>query len=198
MEWESVGFVAKRRVTRAGWVSPWSEHPDAGFPCFPPVDEICSVSNCIANAFEGIGIHGNDNPLGLFTIARLAWSAVPVEARTDVALYAYRLWPVQFADGREKVIAEWWWDPPEEPISDTFVRLGWDAVEGGNGLSFGCSPLSCNNQADILRFPQLNRHCLMSEELAALDLARSFSISKPEPGPYCVVEVWRDRAPGVK
>jgi hypothetical protein len=86
-------------------------------------------------------------------------------------------------------------DPAVAPMADAFVCLGWDAVVGGNGHSFGCSPLSCNSGADIVRCPEINCYCLVADERAALALARSFSISQPEPGPYCVVEVWRDTTP---
>jgi hypothetical protein len=193
LNWESVGYIAKRRMERAGWVSPWPSHPDAGFPCAAPVEEICSVSNCIARRLGGLDDPACNNPLGLYPDAGTAWAVVPVEARSDFALYAYRLWPVSFAEGRGEEF-DLWWEPSVEPMSDTFVLLGWDVVEGGNGQSFGCSPLSCNTGADIVRCPELNRYCLVGEEQAAMALARSFSITKPEPGPYCVVEVWRDTA----
>lgn len=186
MNWVPVGYIAKRRATLAGWVSPWPSHPDAGFPCAAPVEEICSVSNCIAS-----GIGRTDDPLDLHPDAGRAWAVVPVEARADFALYAYRLWPVQFEDGHEEAI-DLWWGPAIGPMSDTYVRLGWDAVVGGNGHSFGCSPLSCNSGADVVRCPEINRYCLVADERAAMALARGFSITKPEPGPYCVVEVWRD------
>jgi hypothetical protein len=100
---------------------------------------------------------------------------------------------VQFEDGQEEAI-DLWWEPAVEPMTETFVRLGWDAVVGGNGHSFGCSPLSCNSGADIVRCPEINRYCLVGDERAATGLARSFSVTQPEPGPYCVVEVWRDLA----
>lgn len=192
MTWVLVGYIAKRRVTRAGWVSPWPNYPDAGFPCSAPVEEIGSVSNCIAS-----GIGSTDDPLNLYADAGQAWAAVPVEARAGFALYAYRLWPVQFADGHEEAI-DLWWEPAVVPMADSFVRLGWDAVVGGNGHSFGCSPMSCNSGADIVRCPEINRYCLVADEPAALALARSFSITQPEPGPYCVVEVWRDTAAGIE
>ena len=38
----------------------------------------------------------------------------------------------------------------------------------------------------------VNRYCFVATESEATDLARNFSVTKPEPGPYCVVEVWRD------
>ena len=191
MIWALVGYTVKRRATRAGWVSPWPDYPDTGFPCDAPVDEICSVSGCIARTLEGTDDPANHNPLGLYAEVGLAWAAVPVEVRADFALYAYRLWPVQFEDGQEEVI-DLWWEPAIGPIADTFVHIGWDAAVGGNGHSFGCSPLSCNGGSDVVRCPELNRYCLVTDEPAAIALARSFSITKPEPGPYCVVEVWRD------
>jgi len=190
MIWVPVGYLAKRRATRAGWVSPRPEYPAAAFPCSDPVEEICSVSNCIA---EGTNDPASNDPLGLYADVGRAWAVVPAEAQADFAIYAYRLWPVQFEDGREEPI-DLWWEPTVEPMADTFVRLGWDAVVGGNGHSFGCSPLSCNSGADIVRCPEINRYCLVADERAAMALVRSFSITKPEPGPYCVVEVWRDTA----
>jgi hypothetical protein len=186
--WVLVGYVAKRRVTRAGYVSHFANSPDAGFPCSAPVEEICSVSNCIA---QGIG--RPDDPLDLHSDAAQAWAVVPEEARADFALYAYRLWPVQFEDGHEEPI-DLWWEPAVALMADSFVRLGWDAVVGGNGHSFGCSPMSCNSGADVVRCPEINRYCLVADKRAALTLARNFSITQPEPGPYCVVEVWRDTA----
>jgi hypothetical protein len=191
--WALVGYIAMRRTTRAGWVSPWPDHPDARFPCGPPVEELCSVSGCIAREAEGTDGRMNDTPLDLYADARRAWAAVPAEARADFAVYAYRLWLVQFEGGQEAEI-DLWWEPAIAPVPDTFVRLGWDAVVGGNGHSFGCSPLSCNSGSDVVRCPELNRYCLVADERAAMALARSFSIAQPEPGPYCVVEVWRDTA----
>lgn len=187
MNWELVGYIAKRRATRTDWVSPWPSHPDAGFPCGPPVEEICSVSSCIAREHEPF----RENPLGLYADAGKAWAVVPAADRVNFAVVAYRLWPVQFENGQEEEI-DLWWEPAVAPLPSSFVRLGWDAVQGGNAHSFGCSPLSCNSGADIVRCEELNRYCLVDSERGALALARSFSITQPEPGPYCVVEVWRD------
>ena len=162
MTWVLVGYIAKRRVTRAGCVSRSQNDPSAGFPCSEPVEEICSVSNCIAR-----GIGRTEDPLDLYSEAWQAWTAVPLEARADFALYSYRLWPMQFEDGQFEAI-DLWWEPVVEPMADTFVRLGWDAVVGGNGHSFGCSPMSCNSGADIVRCPEINRYCLVADERAAM------------------------------
>jgi hypothetical protein len=153
-----------------------------------PVDEICSVSNCIA-----LGFRNDSDPFGLYANADLAWAAVPVESRADCAMYAYRLWPVQFEEGAEEPI-DLWWELAVEPLAETFVRLGWDAVIGGNQYSFNCSPMSCNRGCRVVHSPDMNRYCLVSNERAALELARRFSSDQPEPGTYCVVEVWRDTA----
>lgn len=187
MNWELVGYIAKRRAMRNGWKSPYSNYPEAGFPCGPPVEEICSVSNCIARE----QVSSREHPLGMYTDPAQAWALVPEDERANFAMVAYRLGLVQFDDGEEEEI-EIWWELDFAPLPDSFVRLGWDAVVGGNAHAFGCSPLSCNSGADCVRCPELNRYCLVDNLPAAIALARSFSITKPEPGPYCVVEVWRD------
>jgi hypothetical protein len=107
MTWVLVGYIAKRRAKQVGWVSPWPNSPDFGFPCVPPVEEIRSVSNCIACGYWKPHHPGNDNPLGLYTDPGLAWAEVPEEAQADFALYAYRLGPVQFQDGEEEAINLW-------------------------------------------------------------------------------------------
>ena len=193
MTWTMVGYFPKRRATRSDWVSPYKDHPDALFPCPAPVEEICSVSDCIAQGPEGWRAQGKHNFYDLYDNAELAWSIVPAEDRAAFDLFAYRLLLVQFEDGREEPL-ETWWELAIEPLSRSFVRLGWDAVEGGHHQSFGCSPLSCNVGCDIVNILPVNRYCLMDTEHEGIELARSFSISQPEPGPYCVVEVWRDTA----
>ncbi len=192
MEWVWVGYIAKRRVPQSGWVSSWPDPEGKGDSSSEPVDEICSVSNCIAR-----GIRNASDPFGLYANADLAWAAVPVDSRADCAMYAYRLWPVQFEEGAEEPI-DLWWELAVEPLAETFVRLGWDAVIGGNQYSFNCSPMSCNQGCRVVHSPDMNRYCLVSNERGALELARRFSIDQPEPGTYCVVEVWRDTATGTE
>jgi hypothetical protein len=46
--------------------------------------------------------------------------------------------------------------------------------------------------------PAVNRFCLVDTERDAVEMARAFSVSQPEPGPYCVVEVWRELSPGAE
>lgn len=191
-----IGYLPKRIVKRS---HDGSCEAAMGFPVGPPVDQICSVSCCIAQGPAGWrGLAGN-NPFDFYDSPALAWSAVPAVMQTGFELFAYRLYPAQFLDGREeKLEALEWWDPVVEPMSPSFVQLGWDAVVGGSDTSFGCSPLSCNGMAGLGGVAAVNRYCLLSSEQHGFEMAREFSISKPEPGPYCVVEVWRkgkDAAP---
>lgn len=192
MTWILVGYFPKRRTRLfPPWRPPYLNYPDAGFPVSAPVEEICSISDCVAPGPVGWREQEKHNFYEMYDNPALAWSVVSAEVRTDFELFAYRLHLVQFEEGREEPIEERW-ELAVEPMGDSFVRLGWDAVEGGNHCGFGCSPLSCNTRAGERGIPAVNRFCLVDTEQDAIELARGFSISKPEPGPYCVVEVWRD------
>ena len=184
MDWTLIGYFPKRRALRSGWVSPYPEHPDAGFPAPASVDEICSVSDCIARGPDLMT--GDINPMGGYGSLEAAWQAVPVDRQGDFCLFAYRVAPVRFRDGQEEPL-----ELPSldiDPIPSSFTLLGYDAVELSDGPCLGCSPLSCNGQAART---VVNRHCLMSTEAQGMALAREYSITQPEPGPYGVVEVWR-------
>lgn len=192
MVWTLVGYFPKRRVTRSRWVSPYPDHPEAGFPAPAPVEEICSVSNCIAAGPDLPSDNWPCNAFGGFDDPTQAWLAIAADLRRDFDMFAYRLVPMLFRDGQAEPLEIAPLDV--EPLPDTFERLGYDAVELTQGRFWGCSPLSCNGQAGEAG-ASVNRHCLIASESEVLDLARSFSVSKPEPGPYCVVEVWRDASP---
>ena len=117
---------------------------------------------------------------------------MPAEVRPAFELFAYRLSLVRFERGVEQLI-EAWCEMPVEPLGPAFERIGWDAVVDGSA-SFGCSPLTCNGQTGRDGIPPVNRYCLVDTEAEGVELARIFSLSEPEPGPYCVVEVWREAA----
>lgn len=184
--WVLIGYFPKRRAVRVGWTSPYTEYPDATFPSPAPVEEICSASHCISRRpekwTEEINVFmGYDSP-------EAAWRAVPIELSQHFGLYAYRLLPALFREGLRETL-----EVPElsiAPMPHSFERLGYDAVELSHGQSLGCSPLSCNNQT--ISVP-LNPYCLVDDPQQGVTLAQRFSVEKPEPGPYCVVEVWRDQ-----
>ena len=196
MTWTMVGYFPKRRTLRPDWMLSRPKSEEFGFACSEFVEEICSVSDCIARGPDGWRDQGQHNFYQMYDTPELSWSVVPVEVRAEFELFAYRLLLVEFADGREEPMEEWY-ELTVDPMPRSFVRLGWDAVEGGNHVSFGCSPMSCNAGCDIVEIAKKNRYCLVSTEEEGIELARHFSICKPEPGPYCVVEVWRETGSSV-
>ena len=183
-----IGYFPKRRASRSGWVSPFPDHPDAPFPAPPPVEEICSVSHCIAAGPTTGPDTQTTNPFGGYRSPDEAWHAVLVE-RPRFCLYAYWLLPVLLRDGKEERLAIDSLDV--EPLPEGYDCLGYDAVELTHGQCLGCSPLSCNGQTEAA---VINRFCLVNSEPEGIELARLFSIEKPEPGPYAVIEVWRERS----
>ena len=183
-----IGYLPKRYTEATG---------DIHAPAYAGVEEICSVSECIAKSPpDWVDKWGHNTVTWLFDTPEAAWSVVPVAERTRFRLFAYRLLPVLFHESGEET------DHPlpeltADPIPDGFSFLGYDAVvrhvgtthSGGSETpAFFCSPLSCNGMA--AEYP-VNRHCLVDNLDAAIALARDFAADHCEPGPYCVVEVWR-------
>lgn len=187
-----IGYVPKRCAAAGG---------DPRAPKFPGVDEICCVTECSGGTPPAGWVdHWKHNTeTWLFDTPEAAWSVAPDAAaeRERYRLYAYRLLPALFHQpGREtehplpKALAA-------APIPAGFERIGYDAVqrcvgamhEGGNHApGFGCSPLACNGMAQ--EYP-VNRYCLIDDLQTAVAMARDFAAGNCEPGPYCVVEVWR-------
>jgi hypothetical protein len=135
---------------------------------------------------------GSSNPPWRAEIVR------PCAERFD--LFAHKVLPVLFVKEKQKDLSL-----PElrvAPIPADYQRLGYDTVGWNNYAPFRCSPLICNGEAV---HQNVNRYCLFDELGPALDLARRFSGSNWEPfwpghghcdpGPYCVVEVWRKAKP---
>ena len=122
---------------------------------------------------------------------------VPESEQDLCRLYAYRLLPTLFhASGAET-------DHPLPelhalPLPDDFTCLGYDAVVRHLGsiteahhtlVSFSCSRLSL--QLTWPRSTRSNRYCLVDDLDTAVAMARDFADGNCEPGPHCVVEVWR-------
>jgi len=115
-------------------------------------------------------------------------------------LYAYKVWPVCFQAGEPKDLRLP--TPAAESIPADYRKLGYDVVSWPGGGYLGCCPLFCNEEA---RTQPVNPYCLLDEITPALDLARFCSTTdwKPgphycgrgNPGPFCVVEVWRKTKP---
>lgn len=191
MTWFSAGYLLKQRLTRAGWKSPHEQYPSAGFPCGPPVEEICSVSRCIAGEPQGWHHVDNRNWHGFLDDPAAAWNCLEDEDRSAFALYFYRLFESRFVAGQMEPWPEPGFETEVVPPSSLFALLGYDAALSDQ-YALGCSPLSCNGQAGLEYLPPVNRYCLVNTAVEGIELARRFSIDQPEPGAYCAVEVWRE------
>ena len=178
MEAVLIGYFPKRTVPRPEWLQA------------PQVLEICSASCCISEAPDGWINQWRHNEQWLYDSPALALSLVPQEVREQWDLYAFARYPIVFDEGEvmdDPILAE-----GVEPLPDDFEFLGFDAVSCSTGNSLECSPLSCNGVAE--EWPT-NQFCLFDSLEAALDGAKKFSRSEIgcEPGPYCVVKVYRQK-----
>jgi hypothetical protein len=172
-----IGYFPKRTVRRPDWLRA------AG------VEEVCSVSTCVSRGPGDWIQRWRHNALWVYDSPALAWSIVPEGSRHELDLYAYRMYPVEWVAGTPRPLAMPAL-PDLEPLDASFERLGHDVVSRSAGTSFECSPLSCNSLA---REHAVNRHCLIEDAAGALRLAGEIERRGGEPGPYCVVEVWRPR-----
>lgn len=124
----------------------------------------------------------------VFDSPALAWSVVPEAERESFEIYAYRIAPVEISEGKEAVFKLPSIAP--EPLSGDFESLGFDIVCRSGGTDFECSPLSCNRLAGGI---PTNRFCLLDDLTVTLRVARGFDGIACEPGPYFVVEVFRQK-----
>jgi hypothetical protein len=116
-------------------------------------------------------------------------------------LYAYRMYPVRFAEGKEEPFKV---EPDDlqsvEALPGDYEKLGFDLVNRCCGNLFECSPLNCNGHYDTVT---VNRYCLLDQLETAIQLARHWSsgtydanrayVGPAEPGPYFIIEVLRKK-----
>ena len=95
------------------------------------------------------------------------------------------MYPSDFSDGVERPLEATPIDV--NPLDASFESVGYDVVSRSGTSFFECSPLSCNYLAKEI---DTNSYCLVRELDDALALALSAE-SRWEPGPYYVLEVWR-------
>lgn len=190
-----LGYRGKRH-------GPLPEHHDWG-----NVAEICSTSGCIARHppewFDDPFEPPELNRAGCTDTAAAARERLPEAERLAYRIFAYRAIPVVFgkAGTVPEVVAvealfpfyRYLAELPPEPDLSGFDRLGFDVVQYSDAINWGCSPLSCNYQ---YQHHAVNRYCLIDTAEGAVEAARSFGRSEPEPGPYLIVEVFRERESG--
>lgn len=169
-----IGYFPKRTVTRPDWLKAEG------------VEEICSVSPCLSQGPEDWIEEWKHNELWVYDSPDMAWSVVPEYLKHEFDLYAYMLFPLIVREGRRGPFALPLVNATR--MGDDFRSLGFDAVSRTLGDGFECSPLSCNHFAE--HYPA-NRHCLLDDFTAALELAIQFDLARPGRGPYHVLEVFR-------
>jgi hypothetical protein len=198
MEYFLVGYFPKKRVVRANWKTLIEDNVNHEFPAPVPVEQLCSVSNCIVSGLDAFDYQeismASFNQYGGFNHIKTAFEVMAKNGSSDFDLYAYAVPEFIFQDGQSQRHEIGCVEPDvlPEDCAD-FSKIGYDVVEI-NHCSFHCSPLTCNWQAHLNK-DMLNQYCLIENEADAVILATSFSIHKPEPGPYIIVEIWKYAGP---
>ena len=173
---ELIGYFVKRPGTPSEWIRA------------AVVEEVCSVADCCSEEPESWMDHWIHNCFWLFDTPELARSVVPETDHSRYDLFAYRLFPYEWEEGIQVPFQI----PPLkiQTLPPTFERLGCDIVSRTMGNAFEHSPLSCNGWVDRVA---VNRCCLVDAPQIAFQLAVQFEAGCAEPGPYFVVEVWREK-----
>ncbi len=169
-----IGYFPKRTMQRPDWLKA------------ARVEEVCSVSTCMSAAPDGWIDAWRHNEMWVFDTPELAWSITAPSVRDEFDLYAYKLFPLKFDRGTRQSFEIPLLDV--QPLPASFERLGYDVVSRCSDAAFECSPLSCNQMAQHV---PVTRHCLLEDSEAAFRLAAECEVIGCEPGPYYVVEVWR-------
>jgi hypothetical protein len=187
-----LGYCAKR-------YGPLPEHHDWGV-----ATEVCSTSGCIAGHapawFDDPFKPPVLNRAGCTNTAAAARERVPELKRFAYRIFAYRAIPMVFdkAPCTLEVVStdalfvaySYLADLPSEQALLGFDHLGFDVVQYSDAINWGCSPLTCNY---MYQHHPINQYCLIDTVEGAVEAARSFAQNEPEPGPYIVIEVFRER-----
>ena len=177
-----IGYFPKKIALRTDWFKNST------------VEDIYSVCECISK--------GPDDWIDKWKHNITWWLFDTPEAGLEVlgandvgfTMLAYKLFPVQFDGGALQ---------PLEIVStargelNNFEFLGYDIVSRSAEIAevrFEHSPLSCNNGCEKI---PVNKHCLIDDFKTAWKIAESISAESKngswEPGPYCLVEVYRKK-----
>jgi hypothetical protein len=172
------GYMAKRVEKSPDWLGA------------PKVDDICSVSSCMSEAFAEYINYWRHNGYWLFDLPAVIGQVAEQNAidLEGTRLFYYEVYEYQF---NEKAGT---WEPfsPEpsfalEVEKPAAARLeGYDVVSFSAGTSPECSPLSCNGLAKEI---ETNRHCLLSSFEDAKGLLETGKFVNCEPGPYRIFAV---------
>jgi hypothetical protein len=179
-----LGYGVRRTAVPAGWTAGdrW------------PVEEICSVSDCIATRPDGWVERWDYNGACCYESADAALETRKGDAAFRLLAYAFVA--MKLNDGGELVTVDVDTllpagprDLPSTGVPDGLVSIGYDVVSkqgGASMMDFECSPLSCCMLAAEV---PVNRNCLIDDLDEALRLAQKWDREEPEPGPYYLVQV---------
>jgi len=177
-------------MTPAGYLAK-KIHNDTAWLKNPAVVDVCSVSNCISEAFCDYIPYWKHNGYWLFDAPETV-AAVANEAGVDTAgcaVFYYEVHEQQYDEQRGE-----WQSFGAEPELPTNVRvlaekrlIGFDVVSFSTQAAPECSPLSCNGLAANIT---VNRHCLLDTFEEAKDLIESGGLESAEPGPYRIFAVY--------
>jgi hypothetical protein len=178
-----IGYIARPKVERPEW----RDLKPAG------VESICSVAQCsVPEGFDEL-YDWRDNGMRVYDTPELAWGIMEVSLRPQCDLFAYWTYPVRYVLGSRQKYSI----PTVKPVpmDNSFTRLGYDVVSWEpNHSFFGHSPLSCNGLAAEV---PVNRYFLLATAEEAFALAPTLEVPgqpmRGEPGPYHIVEIWRQR-----
>lgn len=174
-----VGYFARNTAVPPDWsTSPATAH----------ITEIASAGGCVNQVPPGWIEHWLHNDCGFFNSPLDARLVVPADAG-GFTLFAYRLLPVRFVEGRREAFDIG--DAQVEPLPAGFRSVGFDTANKLYSSYFECTPLSCNYLANEV---PVNVHCLVDTLEEAVALAERCSVEQPEPGTYYVLEVLRESA----
>ncbi|BDC48463.1 hypothetical protein F183_A07790 [Bryobacterales bacterium F-183] len=153
---------------------------------------IGSVSACI-NGPSREWIHlWKHNDWGYYDTPAVAWTIVnELPDAADFRLFAYSLLLAYFDPEGSHPIELAPGEPPAEPLDASFCTIGFDVVSRSISSYFECSPLSCNGMANEVA--EINEHCLLATQEAAVAFAHRCAKEQPEPGRYYVLQVFEQR-----
>lgn len=176
-----VGYFPLRIVSRPGFIK--NER----------VTDICSATSCVSDSPTDWVDFWKHNDMWVYNTPDLAWSVVEPSLKDRYDLFAFKVFPERVEVKKPSPFDRSPFVLPSmgvQVMDESFEKLGYDIVMRYAGNRFEHSPLSCNGLADEY---DVNSHCLIDDARKAFEIAATFEEKGAEPGPYYVVEVWRQK-----
>lgn len=152
------------------------------------VKEICSVSWCSFDGSQDWIKQWKHNDYFLYNSSEEALSLIDnLKDKKDYDIYAFKLYP--FIVDMGNIVDKEVLPGSVKSLTEDFEFLGYDVVNKTQDYGeFECSPLSCNSGYEDFK---VNQYCLFNTFEGALAGGKIFSEGNWEPGPYYIIEVYR-------